>query len=114
MKIEDFQKLKDFIEKEMKIDKNNILEKTIQISNLYPNLLKIYSKERRNLKNLDLLKDKLYGELYHHYKFKFDFSLDSKSEIDTYVKSDDKYYQICLEYNQQEIQVDFRKKFKLY
>ena len=52
-------------------------------------------------------KDKLYGDLYHEYKFKSDFQLDNRGEIDVYIKANDKYYNKCLEYQTQEIIVKY-------
>lgn len=110
MKNEDFQKLKELVESRLKINDDNVMNKSLDISNIQIEILKIHSKEFRLLKIKQLDKDKVYGELYHFYKFKFDHSLDSKSEIDTYIRADDKFYQIALEISQQEIQVNFLEK----
>jgi len=107
MKIEEFQKLKDLAESELKITEDNVMDKSIQLSNLYSRFLNIYIKELRILKEISVDKDKIYGELYDKYKFHFDYQLDGKSEIDTYVRKDDKFYQIALTYSQQEVQVQF-------
>ncbi len=107
MENEKFQKLKNAIENELKLDDNNIMNKSIQLSNFYMSILQIYNKELKELKIKLLGKDKCYGERYHHYKFKFDYQLDSKSEIDNYVRADEIFYNKALEYSQQEIQVDF-------
>lgn len=107
MKTEDFQKLKDYVEQQLKVTDENIMAKTIELSNLQVYISKVYSKELKTLKTKGLEKDKIYAELYHHYKFKFDFALESKAEIDTYVKGDDKYYQVALEYAQLEVQMAY-------
>lgn len=107
MKIEDFQKFKDLVDKELKVDENNITSKSIQLSNVYTQFLKIYSKELKDLKAKQVERDKIYGELYHHYKFEYDHALETKAEIDTYVRKDPKFYQIALEYSQIEVQVKF-------
>ena len=103
----DFQKLKLFFENELKITEQNIMEKSIQLSNFYSKTLQIYSKELRILKMKKVEMDKTFGELYHKYKFKYDFQLDTKAEVETYIKSDDIYYKLALEYAQQEVQVNF-------
>jgi hypothetical protein len=102
-----FDKLKKYVDQELKITEENILDKSIQISNLYNQFLKLYNKELFDFKNKLLEKDKIYGELYHHYKFKFDYNLDTKSEIDNYIRSDEKYYQMALECVKLEVQVKF-------
>lgn len=107
MKNEDFQKLKKFVEKELKIEESNVMEKSIQLSNLYTKFLQIYTRELKNLKSKHHEKAKVYGELYHHYKFKFDYQLDTKAEVESYIRADDKYYQIALEYSNLEVQVKY-------
>ncbi|MFW6173021.1 MAG: recombination mediator protein UvsY [Elusimicrobiota bacterium] len=107
MKNEDFQKLKKFVEKELKIEESNVMEKSIQLSNLYTKFLQIYTRELKNLKSKHHEKAKTYGELYHHYKFKFDYQLDTKAEVESYIRADDKYYQIALEYSNLEVQVKY-------
>jgi len=103
----DFQKLKSFFELELKITEQNIMEKSIQLSNLYSKTLQIYSKELRILKMKKVDMEKTFGELYHKYKFNFDYQLDTKAEVENYIKSDDIYYKLALEYAQQEVQVNF-------
>jgi hypothetical protein len=110
MKSDDFQKLKDKIEQELKITEDNVMEKSIQLSNLYSIILKIYSKELRFLKEKILDKDKIFGELYLHYRHKFDYNVETKAEAETYIKADPKYYQIALECAQVEVQVVFLEK----
>ena len=107
MKSEDFQKLKLKVEVELKITEENVMEKSIQLSNLYANILQIYTKELKFLKTKGHEKDKIFGELYHHYKFNFNFQLDSKGEIESYIKADNTFYNIALEYSQQEVQVKY-------
>jgi len=83
------------------------MEKSIQLSNLYSKTLQIYSKELRILKMKKVDMEKTFGELYHKYKFNFDYQLDTKAEVENYIKSDDIYYKLALEYAQQEVQVNF-------
>jgi len=110
MKTEDFQKLKDKIEQELKITEDNVMDKSIQLSNLYSMVLKIYSKELRALKEKQLEKDKTFGELYLHYRHKFDYNVETKAEAETYIKADPKFYQVALEFVQIEVQVNFLEK----
>jgi hypothetical protein len=107
MKSESFQEFKIKIEKELRLTEDNIEEKSIQLSNIYSNVLSIYSKELKIFKNMQIEKDKIYGELYHKYKFEFDYQLDSKSEVDSYIKSNELYYKLALECANQEVQVKF-------
>jgi len=107
MKIEDFKKLKLKVENDLLVDETNAAEKSLNFSRLYSKYVSLYMQELRILKNLSAEKDKIYGELYHKFKFKSDYQLDSNKEIDVYVKADDKYYNKCLDFQNQEIIVSY-------
>jgi len=107
MNADDFQKLKEKIENLLILTDDNVLDKSIQISNYYMKFLQIHSKECKDLKSKFHQREKIYGELYHQYKYNFEYSLDTKNEVEAYIKADDKYYKAALEYSQQEIQVKF-------
>jgi hypothetical protein len=107
MTLEQLEELKKIANEDLKLDSDNIEKKTLQLSTIYQRYLEIYIKEIRQLKKLSLDKDKLYGELYKHYKFVDDYKWDTKSEIDSMVKSDDKYYKMALENSNQEAVVSY-------
>ena len=107
MKSESFQKLKRKVEEELKLTDENVMAKSIQLSNFHNQIRSLYVKELHILKNKAAEKDKIYGELYHKYKYNFDYTLDTKGEVEAYIKSDDIYYQTALQYAQQEIQVKY-------
>ncbi|MDD5651610.1 MAG: recombination mediator protein UvsY [Candidatus Nanoarchaeia archaeon] len=116
MKKDDFEKLKVYFQNECKLTDENILKKTLQMSNLFHEVQPIFSKEYKILKLLEIEKNKLYGQLYHYYKYgkmegkeDFKFTLETKSEIDSYIKSDELYYNKMLEYANQEIIVEYLK-----
>ncbi|MFW6282046.1 MAG: recombination mediator protein UvsY [bacterium] len=104
---EKFQELKKLIEKEIKLDESNIMEKSIQLSNLHTKMLQLYSNELKLLKNKYHEREKIFGELYEHFRFKSDYSLTTKTEIEPFIKSNDKYYKAALEYSQQEVIVKY-------
>jgi len=104
---DEFKKLKLMVEKSLKITHDNVTDKTISLSTLYANLIQVYSKEVKILKTKFHDKEKIYGDLYHHYKFNFQFQLDTKAEVEAYIKADNKYYTAALEYVDQEIVVKF-------
>jgi hypothetical protein len=107
MTLEQLEELKKIANEDLKLDSDNIEKKTLQLSTIYQRYLEIYIKEIRQLKKLSLDKDKLYGELYKHYKFVDDYKWDTKSEIDSMVKSDDKYYKIALDMSNEEAVVSY-------
>jgi hypothetical protein len=111
---EDFEKLKIYVETEFKLTESNVLQKSLQISNLLYELTSIYSKESKLLKIQQIEKDKFYGELYRYYRYgemkgrpNFQQSLSTKSEIDPYIESDELYYKIALEVAGQEVIVNY-------
>lgn len=112
MKTDDFQKLKDRVEQELKITEDNIMDKSIQLSNMYSIILNIYTKELKNLKFKKADMDKLYGEIYHVLKKEGyeGHSVDSKTEATVYINSDPRFYPLRLEYAQLEIQVQYLEK----
>lgn len=107
MTFDELNELKKRFEKQIQINEDNVLEKSLEIVRLTSTYLNIFTKELKIRKQLEVEKDQLYGKLYHHYKFKFNFSLDSQKEIDTYVKADDTYYQKCLDLSNQEVITQF-------
>ena len=101
---------KDFqliVAEKVKLSPDDIDKKTLDLSNLYHTISDKYVQELKILKKMLLDRDQLYGELYHKYKFGQDFHLDTKTEIDTYVRADKSYYDKALEYQQQEIMVKY-------
>jgi len=112
MKTEDFQKLKDRIEIELKVTEDNVMEKSIQLSNLYSMVLKIYSKELKSLKEKKLEIDRCFGINYAKYKNEGynGRSVESIKEAEIYIFNDNQYYQLKLEFSQIETQVNFLEK----
>lgn len=120
MKSEDFQKLKDFAQREISFNEDNALEKTIQLSNLHAHFLNLYSREFAIFKELELQREKIYGELFQCFRYpdknnpnmsrfgllNFDNSLKG-TEIDNYVKSHQAYYDIALKSAIEEVQVNY-------
>jgi len=107
MKLSDLEQLKAQIADEIRITETNVSEKILQLSSMYHRYLDYYSKELQILKKMSVDKDKLYGEIYHKTKFDSDFHFDSKTEIDIYVKKDEKYYNLSVEYQNQEVVVKY-------
>jgi hypothetical protein len=107
MNLEQFKALKAKVEINLDVDESNAAEKSLKFSSLYSKYLALYMQELRLLKTLSTEKDKLYGELYHNFKFKNNYQLDSSKEIETYVRSDQSFYQKCLDFQNQEIVVKY-------
>ena len=107
MDIENFKSLKLKAEKDLIVNETNAADKSLEFARLYSKYTSLYMQELRILKQMSTDRDKLYGDLYHKLKFKNDYQLDSSKEIDIYIKSDESYYNKCLEFQNQEIVVKY-------
>jgi hypothetical protein len=107
MNIDQFKLLKSNTETEINVTEDNISEKSIKFTSIYNKYLSLYIQELRILKKLTLDKDKIYGELYNKFKFNNNFQLDTNKEIDVYVRADDKYYNVSLDLQNQEMVVKY-------
>ena len=110
MTFPEFQLLKVEIEDSLKISKDNISEKSISVPYSHSKYINIFSREFKLFRDLSIKKDKLYGKLYHYYKFDFNYSLSSKTEIEPYINNNDEYYKLLLEMNEQEEIVKYLEK----
>lgn len=103
MMMDDFKKLKKVVEKDLKWSRDTAQDKEVQLSTLYSKYLEVYIGQAYIRRKLELKKDKIYGKLYHKYKFDFEFQLDTKAEVESYIKADDEYYKIALEVANQQM-----------
>jgi len=107
---EKFRKLKTYTKEKLELTADNVQSKALEFNNLVIHYQNLYASERQKLKDINNTMKKTYAELYHYYKFEgFDFKLDSKSEIETYVFGNDKYYDLKVKYDMLSIQVDYIK-----
>lgn len=107
MDLEKYKELKLKVENDLVVNETNAAEKSLAFARLYSKYTSLYLQELRLLKKMATEKDKLYGELYHEFKFKSDFQLDNRNEIDIYVKANERYYNKCLAFQNQEIVVKY-------
>lgn len=83
------------------IEKNNLLPSEIN------KWTKIWSKQYYIVQCLKIDLEKLYGELFKHYKFNDSCAWGSTKEIETQIHSDDSYKAKILEYTTQKYYLDF-------
>lgn len=107
MTFEELNQLKSITARELKFTEENILSKTLNLPYFYHKYLDLYIGEKIILDKLGAEKKKIYSERYDFYKFKNNFKLDSAKEIETYINGDQQYDEKCLEYNKQEICVNY-------
>jgi hypothetical protein len=100
-----FDELKKQVEIDIEINEDNISEKSLKYSFIYHKYIEMYQRAVKELNMIKIEKDKIYGDLYHAYKFENKsggYDLNTKTEIEVYVKRDEKYYKIALKYYNQE------------
>lgn len=103
MLMSDLPKLKARIDSDLSINEGNVLKKSLDQPILYHTYLDLFMAEMRELKKCGVEKDKVYGALYEKYKFNHSQVLDSKGEIEAWIKSDSKYVDCVSRFNEQEI-----------
>lgn len=102
-----FDKLRAYTVKKLEITKDNLGDKSIEITNLFARYYDQFIDEYKIYKDLLTDKDKMYGELYN--KNRYDSKLESrtKNEIEPFIHSNEEYYQLCLRLNEQEMIVKY-------
>jgi len=76
----------------------------------YSKYLAVYLEELEVYKNLLADKEKLFGQLFHHFKFEVDFKLDTLREIEAKISSDDRFNALLKSINYQEKVIKFLEK----
>lgn len=104
MKPEDFEILKKVAEKEIRFshDIESAMKVSANIPNLYMRYLDIYTIEFRDLNKLRAKMEKRFGELMEKYKVDSDVAWKNESEIKSQINRDNDYYNMKIEYAQQE------------
>lgn len=102
MNVEEFQKK---VDKDLEITKDNVYEKSMNYSSIYHKYISTYYRALNKLNELKIDKDKIYGDLYHEYKFQNKnggYEISTKTEVDLYVKRDDIYIKVAKQFSNQE------------
>ncbi|MFW6311151.1 MAG: recombination mediator protein UvsY [Nanoarchaeota archaeon] len=94
MNLEEFKALRNEVVNSVKIDEDKIDHIITKIPLLHSKYLRLYSTEFHKLKLLQIKIDKLYGDLYHYYRYEYDYSMDKKYEIETYINKDERYIKL--------------------
>ena len=107
MKPEDFEALKKIATKEITFNKDieSAIDASAKVPNLYMRYLDVYTKEFNELNKLKAKLDKRYGELFEKYKMDSDVAWKNESEIKSQINRDNEYYNLRIEFSQQEYMV---------
>lgn len=107
MDIQQFKKLKVLAEKDIQFDEKNVLELSERVPNLFQKYLDVYVEELKILKDMEINREKKYGELYKHFKHKDQYEWSQKGEIESQINSDPNYYKLKMQIAQQEFMVKY-------
>lgn len=107
MLISDLPKLALKVSSDLKITEDNVANKSLNSAYMYHQYLDLWLSELRELKTLCLEKDRIYGTLYEKYKFKGDYKLDSRNEIEAWIFADPVYIKVATEYIDKETVVKY-------
>ncbi len=107
MTFQEFDEFKKKVAEETQITPDNVQEMTLKILNIRMRYLDIYISEKKKLSGYELQLTRLYNTLYKHYKFKGDYKLDTKIEVEAFVKDDDNYHSLRMKYEAQAVIVEY-------
>ena len=107
MNLEKFKELQKVIEDNISWDEHNIEEMERKLGKMYQNLTNIYFKEKLLTDDLSVELKKLYSEIFIDLKENAKRSYDSKYEIENVINSNNDYYKMSLEFNQQKAILDW-------
>lgn len=107
MDIQQFKKLKVLAEKDLQFDEKNVLQMSEKVPNLFQRYLDIYVEELKVLKGMELDREKMYGDLYKHFKYNDSYEWNQKGEIESQINSNDEYNKLKIKMAQQEFMVKY-------
>lgn len=102
MKIEDYNRLRTIAKRDLELNEKNFQSISLKIPSLYHKYLSIYTTQLKHVKNLIGKKEALFGELYDHFRFHYEYKLDKRSEIEPFINNHSKYIELCKQLNEQE------------
>lgn len=105
----EFTEFKNQVEKDIEITVDNIQLMIIKTMNLNCRYLNMYSNEKKKLKVYEYERDDIYKKVYEQVKFHGSYKLDSKYEIEVFMKCDPDYKKAQMTYDAQVLIVDYLK-----
>jgi len=91
MNWEDYNRLKLLADKDLEINQDNVLEKSLKSPYVYHKYLDVFINETRIYKTLESNRLEMYSKLYKKYKYENDHQADSKAEVEVFINSDNEY-----------------------
>lgn len=90
----EIDEIKEKVEEEIKIDRNDLLEENVQQISLHHRYLSLLEEQKRKLRKLEAVKDKWYAKLYDDYRWNSEKRRKTKAELESAVKKHPKYAKI--------------------
>lgn len=109
MDINQFNQFRLVLEQNKKfvITKENLGEKSIELTNSFMRYYDQYITEYKVLQDMLTSKQKLYSELYNKYRYDNKLEARTKTEVEPFIYSDESYYKVSLSVNDQEMIVKY-------
>lgn len=107
MTLAELEEFKKQVSVETQITPDNVQEMSLKILNVRMRYLDLYISEKRKLSSYELEMTKKYNDLYKHYRFKGDYKLETKQEVESFVKTDDDYHKMRIRYEAQSLVVEY-------
>lgn len=104
MKLDELMKM---VEDDFTITYQNYDAKVFAVPSIHSKYLNLLLKQRKRLLELDIQLKECYKERYYFYKTKYSFVLETKTEFDFHINSDEKYIEIYREYSRCKMLVDY-------
>lgn len=107
MTTEEFTALKAKAAEEIKFDKTDAMEKCQNVPSLYQHWLDVFNRESAKYAQLQLMQEKMYGELYEIYKYNKNLKWETQKEIESQIKRNENYVKLAVELAKQKVIVDW-------
>ncbi len=99
------------IESNLSVHAHDLDKKIYEAPNAHNKIMRQITLEKNKLNKLETKYNKIFAKLYHHYRYEYEFKLESKDVAIFYLKKDDEFLQINDELNDQRLLVDTLEKW---
>lgn len=109
MDINQFNQFRLVLEQTKKfvITKENLGEKSLELTNSFMRYYDQYITEYKVLQDLLIEKQRLYSELYNKYRYDNKLEARTKTEVEPFIYSDNSYYKMSLKVSDQDMIVKY-------
>lgn len=110
MDFNDFVRLKKQVAKDLQINNENVLQKSLELPSLFTRYLNILTNLSYKLNRKKKEQSSLFHKLYHYYKFEYKYELRNKGEIEAYIHGNKDYISISNVVEDLELMCEFLEK----